>query len=838
MNALLRSLFLLTLAAVRTAAITVSGTVTTDGGAPLAGVTLTIEQVGGELPPLTATTAASGTWSVSDPFLFGNVRVTAAKSGFTFNPAVRDSFASVNLPGQNFTAISTGQIQVNVGSGGGSIPRGTGVLFDTTVVPAGSTLSFRLRNTGTGPLTGLAVTFSGPSAAAFSVTTPPPTALAAGSTADFIVTAAPQSVGVHTAVMHVASSDSNENPFDLNLSAPAYASLTVSNVNDSGPGSLREALVSAAAKPGFDRILFEPQVFGKTITLTNELTVSDPPGVLIAPRPDGPGVPLYQESFDNSDGGWTVTSSRENYEGPWFYHAPLGMWWVNGQNTPTNVNSSTRLASPGYVIPQSGEVVVSFRHRHEFEADYDGGQFQVQGVDGNFQTIYDFLENGYNGTLASAELPGQPAFVDRSPGAIRRERITSRALVGHFEAGQILHLQFVAHFDTSYAVGFPAWEIDDVSIAVLPEGLPGITLAGGPGTNRLIYNSAGSSLVLDRITLTGGRGSGAGHSPGGGAMFNQGYVTLANCTFYNNSSGAGGHGGAVYNSSDALATITRCTFNGNICPAGRGGALYNGGGMYLTHCTIAGNTAQRDGGGLENEQQTEITNCILSGNTLTDGTANELHAKWTIITAGTNIVQSMTRIGSGLDDGGLLLNVDPLLSPLMDCGGPTPTMAIRPGSWARDLTLEMPSLNDQRGFRLVRTPDIGAYESLGTDTNFNAYIQERLPADATDAQRHPQADFDHDGQSNETEWLARTAPADPGSRFEPVTEMTAAGFRVNFPSAWGRTYSLLESDSLAPGMWVPVPGIPILTGNNAPQLFTVPVSTARRFYQIAPAIPH
>ena len=42
-------------------------------------------------------------------------------------------------------------------------------------------------------------------------------------------------------------------------------------------------------------------------------------------------------------------------------------------------------------------------------------------------------------------------------------------------------------------------------------------------------------------------------------------------------------------------------------------------------------------------------------------------------------------------------------------------------------------LRDQRGFSLVGTPDLGAYEA-GTFTNYNAWIWETLPVTATDAQ--------------------------------------------------------------------------------------------------------
>ena len=73
-----------------------------------------------------------------------------------------------------------------------------------------------------------------------------------------------------------------------------------------------------------------------------------------------------------------------------------------------------------------------------------------------------------------------------------------------------------------------------------------------------------------------------------------------------------------------------------------------------------------------------------------------------------------TSVGSGFrTDLGDQLNVDPLLGPLQDNGGPTFTQALLPGSPAIDAgdNTDAP-LFDQRGFaRIVNgTIDIGAYE--------------------------------------------------------------------------------------------------------------------------------
>ena len=57
--------------------------------------------------------------------------------------------------------------------------------------------------------------------------------------------------------------------------------LIVGNTNNAGPGSLRQALVVAAAAPGPDTITFNPALSGSTITLASQLAETDLDGVTV-----------------------------------------------------------------------------------------------------------------------------------------------------------------------------------------------------------------------------------------------------------------------------------------------------------------------------------------------------------------------------------------------------------------------------------------------------------------------------------------------------------------------------------------------------------------------------
>ncbi len=96
--------------------------------------------------------------------------------------------------------------------------------FGTTDVNTGSiTRTFTITNTGLAPLTLGAITFSGTNPADFSVTTAPSATVASGSSTTFVVTFDPTAVGVRTAIINIANTDLNENPYNFTLQGTATA---------------------------------------------------------------------------------------------------------------------------------------------------------------------------------------------------------------------------------------------------------------------------------------------------------------------------------------------------------------------------------------------------------------------------------------------------------------------------------------------------------------------------------------------------------------------------------------------------------------------------------------
>jgi hypothetical protein len=112
----------------------------------------------------------------------------------------------------------------------------------------------------------------------------------------------------------------------------------------------------------------------------------------------------------------------------------------------------------------------------------------------------------------------------------------------------------------------------------------------------------------------------------------------------------------------------------------------------LNGCTITGNSAVNQGGGLRRAGgAVTITNCIVAGNTSGVGGTE-------------NLAGAIVATGPNLTTG------NPLLAPLGNYGGPTQTMPPLPGSPAVDgCTAGTSFTADQRGLPRI----VGAYADLG-----------------------------------------------------------------------------------------------------------------------------
>jgi autotransporter-associated beta strand protein len=110
---------------------------------------------------------------------------------------------------------------------GTNLPDGGSRDFGSVLVGAAASMSFTIRNTGTGILGGVALTQDGAHSGDFTVTSGPlPGSVSAGESVVFTVQFSPSVDGTRTAALHIASDDADENPFDILLSGSGTNTLT------------------------------------------------------------------------------------------------------------------------------------------------------------------------------------------------------------------------------------------------------------------------------------------------------------------------------------------------------------------------------------------------------------------------------------------------------------------------------------------------------------------------------------------------------------------------------------------------------------------------------------
>ena len=208
----------------------------------------------------------------------------------------------------------------------------------------------------------------------------------------------------------------------------------------------------------------------------------------------------------------------------------------------------------------------------------------------------------------------------------------------------------------------------------------------------------------------------------GGAIANVlGDLTVTGSTLADNNGGL--YGGAIL-AFDGQVSVTNSTISGNVVQRQGGGICYSGGLLEVTSCTVAFNVTTETftppewgGGGIYSDAgRALIRNTIVADNAAAQNGQDVLGP---VLSLGYNLV-GQTEFSSGWVATDLPGNaeapLDPVLGPLQDNGGPTPTHALLVGSpalHAGDPAVLM-SL-DQRGSvraGFLGTPtDIGAFEA-------------------------------------------------------------------------------------------------------------------------------
>lgn len=259
---------------------------------------------------------------------------------------------------------------------------------------------------------------------------------------------------------------------------------------------------------------------------------------------------------------------------------------------------------------------------------------------------------------------------------------------------------------------------------------------GAPEFRIFLVGSGPAQLTLNSLTIRGGK------SPvdvwGGGGLLNTGSTRLENVTVTGNS---GGLGGGIFNHHGTLTVLnSTISYNSSFGGFGGGGILsISGPTVTIVNSTLFENRADAPAGfqgrgdaiadAFSPLGSIVVKNSILASPTL--GLGNDLYIAGGVVTSlGHNIVgdNSGALAFTGPGDLG---NIDPMLGPLADNGGPTWTHAPLLGSPATDAvpladctdTNGVSIATDQRG--IVRPQgaacDIGSVELLVTQVGSVTY---------------------------------------------------------------------------------------------------------------------
>ena len=514
----------------------------------------------------------------------------------------------------------------------------------------------------------------------------------------------------------------------------AAATFVVTNANDSGPGSLRDALTQANSNGQPDTIDFDPGFFAtaRTIVLASELEITMDganPGRLVTIN--GPGANLLTISGNNA--------VRPIYAADYSSLSMSGITIRDGNGAGT-VPANAGVSGGGIMCNACSLTLTSMVIRNNTVPDTGGGIFAIAG---RSFTLVDSLvteNNANNGggiwesssavkLIRNTTISNNTAKNDVGGATFNWETMTMENCVvtGNKAAtfagvsggaGQVGGLSFY-----NVANG-------TVSDTVVANNTAGFDLQGNAVTAGFFagINADGGKMTFRRISVTGNRVSadptkGVGVVGGMHLRVAGGPYTIIDSLISGNE--GGNEGGGIAAAHTGPLFVINTTIGNNA--ARRGGGIRNHcDDLTVINSTIAGNSAapanpdqQSGGAGIMTlgAAVTRVQNSIIANNTHDDVMNG-------VISNGYNIIGNTTN-STGFGATGDQLNVNPLLDPngLQNNGGPTLTIALQPNSPAIDKGKTVADVtSDQRGVsRPTDDPaiananggdgsDIGAYE--------------------------------------------------------------------------------------------------------------------------------
>ncbi|MBI4926457.1 MAG: choice-of-anchor D domain-containing protein [Anaerolineae bacterium] len=546
--------------------------------------------------PVTWTNATGGSFSGSQTSIQidGTATTTFTQDGLGCSPA--SGQAKIDLV-QNGDATATASIAVSclpemgLSQGATTLADGASFDFGSQALNTNTDLVFSIGNSGLGNLTlTTPLTVSGANADQFSILAQPASPVAASGSTTFSLRFRPTAAGVKTATLSIANNDNDENPYDLTLTGeglPAPEMAVRGNGVDIADG---DTTPSVTDHTNFGSMPVNGGSVVRTFTIHNsglaDLSLNGAPQVAVSGTnaadfsvtafPASPvsaaGSTTFQVTFiPGALGTRSATLSIDNNdseENPYTF-AIQGTGTCASAITVTNANTSgpgsltqavENLCAGGtitfdgdYTIPIHGLIPAK-------SLTMDGSGHSVT-INGGL-----LINAGETIVLNDLALLGQGAGGGSTLAIINRGTLTfNRCTVSNYW-----------------------WSIDPANLIA-------------PGA---IYNTG--ALTINQSTLSDNN-----TSEWGGAIYNSGTVSITQSTLVRNQANYGG--GAIYNAPSGALAIARSTLGQNHAAGIDGGAIYNDGTLSLVNSTVAENSAP-NAGGLYLNGSTALLNTLIAKN--------------------------------------------------------------------------------------------------------------------------------------------------------------------------------------------------------------------------------
>ncbi|KXK02066.1 MAG: peptidase M36, fungalysin [Acidobacteria bacterium OLB17] len=250
---------------------------------------------------------------------------------------------------------------------------------------------------------------------------------------------------------------------------------------------------------------------GSVVTLTFNITSSFGNSSLTKEIAVGQPSVTYTENFDgvtapNFPAGWTVASIQSGQPFVTTTTTPDSAPNAAFAIDPQGGGGGTDLTSPSIPITTANSTV-SFRHKFNTEAGWDGGVLEISIGGGAFSDIITaggvFVQNGYNGTLQGGTnnpIVNRPGWSGNSGGYI-----TTTVRLPAVAAGQ--SVQFKWRFGADDNAAVDGWYIDSVAVSGTAVCTPVENNSKAPAdfdgdgkTDVSVFRDSAGDWYLDRST--------------------------------------------------------------------------------------------------------------------------------------------------------------------------------------------------------------------------------------------------------------------------------------------------------------------------------------------------